>query len=128
MDKNRVGYYNLNMKKGSFKDNPGIRTVIDKCSEIAGKYFDSFKIILYGSRARGDFLAESDWDIIVLSPNEPDKKTLDEFRNDVYFEVELDMNSVITAFVYSYEYWNKPLFQATPFHKNVEKEGIIYEH
>mgnify|MGYP000418548217 CR=1 FL=1 len=44
--------------------------------EIAKKYnIGIYKIILFGSRARGDYTEDSDWDILLVTEGKIDKKT-----------------------------------------------------
>ena len=48
--------------------------------EIASKYGIKIdKIILFGSRARGDYKPNSDWDIIIVIQKRIDKKLEEEF-------------------------------------------------
>ena len=41
------------------------------------------KIILFGSRARGDYKEESDWDILIVTKEKLDKKILELFWEDL---------------------------------------------
>ena len=78
---------------------------------------------LFGSRARGDFRQDSDWDILILV--DVDKITNDiedKFRDELY-DIELDSGNVISTFIYTMDYWNNTLIYS-PLHKNVSKEGI----
>ncbi len=81
------------------------------------------KIILFGSRARGDERPDSDWDVLVLL----DKKriSLDDIDNVSYPLRELGWNydTDINTILYTVNDWNNSSF--TPFYKNVMKEGIV---
>ena len=48
----------------------------------------------------------------------------DRIRSEVY-PLELETGAVITLMVYSREDWDSPLSQATPFRRNVEREGVL---
>lgn len=48
--------------------------------ETAKKYsIRVFRIILFGSRARGDFTEDSDWDILLVTEEKIDRKTKHRF-------------------------------------------------
>ena len=48
--------------------------------ETAKKYnIGIFKIILFGSRARGDYTEDSDWDILLVTEKKIDRKTKRKF-------------------------------------------------
>ena len=48
--------------------------------KVAGKYGVKVeKIILFGSRARGDYREDSDWDVLIVTERKLDKKTEDDF-------------------------------------------------
>lgn len=78
---------------------------------------------LFGSRARGDFRPDSDWDILILVDNKNVTNEIeDKFRDDLY-EIELESGQIISTFIYSKDYWTNTLVYS-PLYKNVVKEGI----
>ena len=81
------------------------------------------EVILYGSRARGDSHAESDWDFLVLVDGPVDDDRVDKIRHRLY-EIEWESDEILSAIVRSREQWNSPPLCGTPFHRNVELEGI----
>lgn len=79
------------------------------------------EIILYGSRARGDALPESDWDTIVIlnKPPMPHQE-----RYEIAYELWIkgqDVGEEINTLVYTKDLWN----DAPPslFKYNVREEG-----
>ena len=81
------------------------------------------EIILYGSRSRGDAIAESDWDFLVLVDGPLNDERTDRIRHRLY-EVEWESGEVISSIVRSREEWNSDIYQAMPFHQRVQQEGI----
>jgi len=82
------------------------------------------EIILYGSRARGDSRSESDWDFLVLVDGPADDSRVDEIRHRIY-EIEWESGQVLSSIVRSREEWNTRPLRSTPFHQNIELEGIV---
>lgn len=79
------------------------------------------ELILFGSRARGDYGSDSDWDFLVLftmNVNEQFKKKI----RDEFFEIEIETNQIISSIIHSKKQWLD--LNITPFFKNVKKEGI----
>ena len=78
---------------------------------------------LYGSRARGDNRADSDWDLLVLL-NRPQNEN-DDFAKISYplMELGFDMGQYFSVHTYSQQEWQKMSF--LPFYKNVERDKII---
>jgi len=91
-----------------------------KISSITPK--DS-QAILFGSRARGDAHADSDWDILILLDKE--RVMLEDIDNYSYPLRELgwDLGIDINTVLYTKENWKANSF--TPFYKNVTNEGIL---
>ena len=80
------------------------------------------EVILYGSRARGDERADSDWDILILTDYPVDLVTEEKFRDKLY-DLELEIDEPLSVFIYSKNEWKRRQ-RITPFYKNVNKEGI----
>lgn len=80
-------------------------------------------IILYGSRSRGDAVYTSDWDLLILVSGDLSDERIDRIRHNLY-EVEWESSEVISSIIRNRDEWNSDLYQAMPFHKRVEQEGI----
>jgi len=79
---------------------------------------------LFGSRARGDYRDDSDWDILILiDSNKVTNEIEDKFRDDLY-DIELETGQIISTFIYSKDYWKNTLIYS-PLYKNVNREGIL---
>ena len=79
-------------------------------------------LLLYGSRARGDNRADSDWDLLVLL-NRPQKEDAD-FKAISYplMELGFDLGQYFSVHTYSQQEWQKMSY--LPFYKNVERDKI----
>ena len=80
------------------------------------------KIILYGSRARGDYREDSDWDILVIIDKE--KTDLSDFSRvcyPIYFK-GLDFGQEINPTLYTNKEWESA--PPSMFKYNVMEEGI----
>lgn len=80
------------------------------------------QVILFGSRARGDERAESDWDLLILTDYPVDLEKERRFRNHLY-DLELETGEPFSLFAYSKNDWNTKQ-KITPFYLNVTKDGI----
>ncbi|MFZ2898245.1 MAG: nucleotidyltransferase domain-containing protein [Saprospiraceae bacterium] len=78
------------------------------------------EVILFGSRARGDYRKDSDWDFLILL-NQPLTKDLKEFILDKLYDLELQTDSVISTIIHTKTEWEER--SVTPIYKVIKKEG-----
>lgn len=79
-------------------------------------------LLLYGSRARGDYNDGSDWDLLILL-NRPQEES--DFQNIAYpiMELGFDMGEFFSVQTYSQDEWDSMSF--LPYYKNVEQDKIL---
>jgi predicted nucleotidyltransferase len=81
------------------------------------------KVILFGSRARGDAREDSDWDLLILLDKpQIEASDFDRISYPLY-ELGWSEGEQFSPKLYTIKDWLKRSF--TPFFKNIEKEGII---
>jgi len=98
--------------------------LLKQVKETVLKIEPTAEVILYGSRARGDSNADSDWDFLVLVDGPVDDGRVDRIRHRLY-EIEWESDQVLSSIVRSRQQWCSQPLSSTPFHLNVELEGII---
>lgn len=78
--------------------------------------------VLYGSQARGDQHANSDWDILIIV--DKDRVSLAENAAITYPLVMLgwEYGVEINPILYTKQEWNTNKY--TPFYENVERDGL----
>jgi predicted nucleotidyltransferase len=99
------------------------RQILEQGRQVLRAVAPDARILLYGSHARGDNNADSDWDLLVVMPRK--KVELSEYEaisNPVY-ELGWQLGELFSVKIYSNEEWEKRYF--TPFYKNVERDAIV---
>ena len=81
-----------------------LKKVILKVAEKYGVKVD--RIILFGSRARGDFRDDSDWDILIVSETKTDRNTERRFLYECVLRL-LDLDVDAEPVMVSRDYYNK---------------------
>lgn len=83
------------------------------------------KVILYGSYARGDYMENSDIDIMVLSTlTDAEIERYENAIFDLAFDFQMEYGVDISVILKNEEHYNHWL-GALPFYNNVEKEGVV---
>jgi predicted nucleotidyltransferase len=96
--------------------------IFERVKKEVLKDYPSAKIILYGSRARGDFEGLSDWDFLILVNEEINFNQKLEI-NDKLFAIELEIDEILSPIIHNTSEWSR--LKDTPFYKNVQQDGIL---
>ena len=99
---------------------PVLRQFLTKITPLRNKIE---KIILFGSRARGDEKPYSDYDILVVVPQK-DMRLKRSIR-DAAFDVFLSLGRDISVKVLSLADFERTSALPTPFMKNVLRDGVL---
>lgn len=84
---------------------------------------DNPRLILFGSKARGDFGYGSDIDIlIILKKVTPEKRDI---ISDIATEIFLKKGIDLSPHIYSEREYQELLLLQTPFMSTVKQEGVI---
>jgi uncharacterized protein len=99
------------------------KDILQKVKQTLKKTAPDARILLYGSRARGDAQDDSDWDILViLNKYKIESSDYDLISYPIY-ELGWQEDVMFSVKLFTQAEWTKRRF--TPFYKNVEKEGIV---
>lgn len=102
-----------------------IQNFVKEVNKLLGKRVK--KIVLYGSYARGDYRADSDIDIMILTDLTDDE--IVNYRSqisDIAFEIEWDndFNIMVSPIIKNIKKYNQRI-SVVPFYMNVKKEGVV---
>lgn len=102
----------------------GMDELREKMSSLRASMFPhgEGEVWLYGSRARGDYNEESDWDIIVISKDITDNYSNFKTYGMPFVELGIDYNQTVSPLLYSTDQWEKE--SNTLFHYNVMRDKI----
>ena len=100
------------------------KLVLQKVKETVQRIDPSAEVILFGSRARGDARADSDWDFLILVNKKDTVELREKIWDALYEEVELPLMQIISALIHEKVDWKK-VHRITPLYQNIEKEGEV---
>ncbi|TMV44967.1 nucleotidyltransferase domain-containing protein [Paenibacillus mesophilus] len=101
------------------------KEALKKLIEMAVHYFELKKVILFGSKARGDHNNDSDIDIVLLVGNTVGAREKN-LRSDISSMVQLKTDIYISCKIYNENDWDKG--KDLPLQRSVEREGIVLEY
>ncbi|MFI5396705.1 MAG: nucleotidyltransferase domain-containing protein [Candidatus Binatia bacterium] len=99
-------------------------SLLQECKSAVRRVAPDARVILYGSRARGDPEPLSDYDVLILIEGEV-QPGLEDRIGDALYEVELEHGVIISEIVLSRQRWDEPRYQALPLHQNVDRHGVL---
>jgi predicted nucleotidyltransferase len=98
--------------------------VIQKVKESVYRYDRNAELILFGSRARGDWHEESDWDFLVLTDSEHTEWLSDVLRRNINESIELVSFDVIFILVKNRKQWDEE-YAVTALYQSINEEGLL---
>jgi predicted nucleotidyltransferase len=102
----------------------GENQVIAKIKSSLKSLGPKISIYLYGSRARGDANANSDWDLLIILNNNDLNNIIEDKIFTTLYRIELETGQIISPY-----FLNKRDFESrlgtTPYYYNVSSEGVL---
>jgi predicted nucleotidyltransferase len=97
--------------------------ILRKIVEMTNRKYPGAELYLFGSHARGNARALSDWDILVLLHSEKIPFELETTIMDDMYEIELETGEIISPLIYPKTEWDDK-YRHTSLYKNINKEAI----
>lgn len=99
--------------------------VLGELKRLAHSLFANLpaSVHLYGSRARGDAKANSDWDLLIVTDDSMASKDAFEKFAFPFTEIGWRLGEQITPLLYTQSEWNAE--RHTAFYLNVKKDAIL---
>jgi predicted nucleotidyltransferase len=98
------------------------RKAIEAASRLLIERFPAEKVILFGSKARGDDDSESDIDLLVFTARPwswPKKRDV----TYALFDVEMEHDVVVSTLIATRSEWEEGYFSVLPIHEEILNEG-----
>lgn len=99
------------------------KKVLDTFKTLSSKRVSLHRIILFGSRARGDATPYSDMDIVVVLDETANEQDLD-YISDCAWEAGFEHGIVVVPIVFTKDEWENSPERYSLLSQAVEKEGI----
>jgi uncharacterized protein len=95
--------------------------ITNKVKDTARTFDQNSEVFLFGSRARGDYKKNSDWDFLILMNKQINEQFKEEVRAKIY-DTELDTDQLIFSLVENIDDWNK--LSNTDLFLNIKEDAI----
>ena len=97
------------------------KEILFKIKKTVSELDPEARVILFGSRARGDYGKESDWDLLILTSIPATEENKRNFRYHL-LDIELETEQAISTLIHHHDHWKN--YSITPLYKIIEKEGL----
>ena len=97
------------------------KEILFKIKKTVSELDPEARVILFGSRARGDYGKESDWDLLILTSIPATEENKRNFRYHL-LDIELETEQAISTLIHHHDHWEK--ISVTPLYEIIEKEGL----
>lgn len=97
--------------------------ILHKLKSLLNERVKLHKVVLFGSRARGNADSESDMDVLVLL-NEPITTEVRDIVSDCTWKAGFNDGIVLSSILYSIDEWEDGPEYYSPFAEAVRLEGI----
>jgi uncharacterized protein len=98
------------------------RKVIKAFRRLLARKLEVDRLVLFGSRARGDAAPDSDMDLLVIT--QKPTADMEEFISNCAWEAGFEYGIVIVPVVYSKQEWKTGIDRASLLAKAIEMEGV----
>ena len=97
------------------------KEILSKIKKAVSELDPEARVILFGSRARGDHGKESDWDLLILTSIPATEENKRNLRYHL-LDIELETEQAISTLIHNHDHWKN--YHVTPLYGIIEKEGI----
>lgn len=101
---------------------PGERTAIEEAARIIRGLVPTERIVVFGSKARGDDDAESDIDILVITSRRISRAERHAIV-DALFPIQIARQVVLSPLIVSDEDWRTGRISVLPIRMEIEEQG-----
>jgi predicted nucleotidyltransferase len=100
------------------------RRAIEAASKILRERLPVARLVLFGSKARGNDEEDSDIDLLILVDADVDTALRRQIRNALY-GVQREMDVFFGEMVVAAKEWDEGIYQAMPIHYEIDREGAL---
>lgn len=104
-------------------DNREKHAVVE-ASKMLRHRFPVEKVVLFGSKARGDDDEESDIDLLVLT-SQPISWNERKAINNALYDIQMTYDVIISTLITTVTEWNEGTFSVLPIHEEILNQGVI---
>ena len=100
------------------------KIVLDKLKSSLRKRVSLYKLVLFGSRARGDAGPDSDMDVLVILDDASSKQDFN-YVSDCAWEAGFEYGIVIVPVIFTRNEWENSPERYSLLAKAIEAEGVL---